>query len=240
MVPGVLAALEANPYFAPTDWGRDERTRQPYRSRDVVSYVRGLRQPMGETVLLYRRKATRFDGYLTVHERPFLSFEFDRKMPEARWKDLLDWADRIADITHPRLGTLHRYGAPTDPWGSDQDRMADWMHYSAHCTPANFKPYGPIGLGMRTYFGGDVLELLGRRLLLKTPAIVKELAWGGIRIDLTDDLMNSSSSEILAAWGKAMKHLEKAKVFALPAFDERRSRITFTPSAAWSDRKREI
>jgi hypothetical protein len=233
---GILAAFEANPHCAPTHWGGDERVRKPYNRSDAIRFANKLEPPVGGTIHLYRDRAVQYGGSFGVSKHPFISFDFDKSMVAARWPELLDLADSLASIFQPRFGTVH-IRRSVGPWKSEQDRLQALMHYCASTAPVDFNRHGPRGLGMRTYFGGDIVGLFGRDLLLSTPAIVTDLDWGGVRIDLGEDMWNINGENLLERWQSAMRHLEKAKAFAVPEFNQRHAAISFSPSPAWKERK---
>jgi hypothetical protein len=62
---------------------------------------------------------------------------------------------------------------------------------------------------------------------------VAELDWGGIRIDLTDDMLSAEPDQLVDTWLAAMRHLESAKLIATPKFDEDGRTVEFEPSSHW-------
>jgi hypothetical protein len=79
-------------------------------------------------------------------------------------------------------------------------------------TPGWILHNGINGLSTRTYFGPNYIEQLGREFLMATPALVTELAWGGIRIDLHERPWEATPQELLAVYHPAMRHLRQSPV----------------------------
>jgi len=225
----LLDAFEADEKFAPTHWGGDERVRLEYKREDVVRHAK---RPLA-AVYLYRDKAAKYGGGIDVSQAS-LNFEIDKSIAPGRWPEFLRLADRMASVVKPGFGTAHIVWSSTVPWVTEQDRIHRWMNFCAQCAPKDFRPNGPLGLALRTYFGGEILELFGRDLLLKTPIAVEELDWGGIRMDLAENMWDAKLEFLLERWMKAMDHLKPAEAMAVPHFLGDRRTIKFTPSPAWS------
>lgn len=107
------------------------------------------------------------------------------------------------------------------------------MFYCSQPTPAKLIANGPYGIGMRNYFGSDIIELFGRDILQNAPAVVSELKWGGLRIDLADKPWKADPEKLLNNWTKIMNKLEPPHLFSKPDFDDKESIIRFSPNTAW-------
>ena len=70
------------------------------------------------------------------------------------------------------------------PWNTERERLHKWMNMCAQPIPVRFLPSGPLGIGTRTYFSSHVLDMFDKELLVNSPAVVSELNWGGVCIDL--------------------------------------------------------
>jgi hypothetical protein len=103
-----------------------------------------------------------------------------------------------------------------------------------------FQDNGPLALAMRTYFGPDMVELFGRELLLETPGVTKALEWGGVRIDLAEDMFQIAQSELAVLWKHAMDHLAPSQVFAEPVFEDDGRTISFRPARRWISGKQAV
>jgi hypothetical protein len=229
----LLDAFESAPAFAPTGWGMDERERVRYNRAAVVE-----RTPTGADsiglVYLHRDKAVPYTAALEFGRFPSVSVAFGVEFPAARWDDLLALADRLAAAVRARFGVVHAFRPKVTPWVTEEDRVQLWMSSAAQPTPLLFRLNGPLSLGMRTYFGGDVLALFGRARLLSTPGVVRELEWGGVCVDLADDLWHEDPASLRARWTRAMEHLAPAEATATPVFLKSGRAVDFTPSPAWA------
>lgn len=86
------------------------------------------------------------------------------------------------------------------PWNTECEGLLVWMNISSLPIPVEFCPNGPLALGAKTYFGGRILDMFGKDLLLNSPGVVSELSWGGICIDLLKDPLSADSDTLLDNW----------------------------------------
>lgn len=230
----ILDVFESHEKFIPTKWGSLETISLDYNRKEIIDKV-STGQPGFPEVYLNRRQSVKYSGNFDTYwnSRAYLNFEFDKSMPKKLWGQFFEISDQIATIAQPRYGLSHIVWPAVTPWQTEKDKIQKWMNASSYPKPVNFIPNGPLGLGLRTYFSGDVLEMFGRDLLLSAPAIVKELEWGGIRIDLVERLWEADIDTILDQWLKTMKHLETANVIAIPDFDEDGRSVNFSPNIEW-------
>jgi hypothetical protein len=192
----------------------------------------GVRQ-----VLLYRKKAVKYEGHFEARKGSFVSFLFDDDLDAASWSDLLRLADGLAAVVLPRFGVAHRFLSSPRPWENDEQRAQTLIDFVAQPAPVRFNASGPLGPAMRTYFSGDVADLFGRDLLLSTPAVVDELDWGGIRIDLLEDMWDAPDAALIERWSAATAHLAPSEALAEARPLKSRRGFEFAPSPAWKRRQ---
>jgi len=228
----LLDVLESHDKFTPTHWGNSDLIKVAYSRSEII---KELKESRISQMCLYRKQSIKYSADLDIYFnlRSYLSFEFNNSMPSEYWEYFFNLTDQIATIAQPRYGVSHIIWPSSTPWKNERDRLHLWMDYAASPLPIDFIPNGPLGLGLRTYFSGEVLEMFGRDLLLSTPAIVKELEWGGIRIDLVERPWEADIDTILDQWLKSMKHLETANVIAIPDFNENGRSVNFSPNIEW-------
>lgn len=221
----------------PTKWGYDERVRLDYDKDEVIERATSDKHDFSY-IYLWRNKDVKYMGHfnLELSSRAFLDFEFGKSMPQKYWQEFFEISHEIAEVVKPRIGIAHIFLPPTIPWKNDKERIQRYMNTCSQPTPVRLIEHGPMGVGMRTYFSGDIMELFGREFLLNAPAVVSELAWGGICIDLVDKPWEANISEILESWINVMNYLESAKVFAIPKFCKDCIGITFSKNIAWANR----
>jgi hypothetical protein len=236
VVGRLLDALAGHAQFSPTQWGTDERIRLDYDHGEVLGRASGggpIRQ-----VLLYRKKAVKYEGHFEARKGSFVSFEFDDRFDAASWTDLLRLADQIAEVVRPRFAVAHRFMSSPSPWENEEQRAQQLVDAVAQPIPVRFNASGPLGLAMRTYFSGDVADLFGRDLLLSAPAVVDELDWGGIRIDLLDDMWDAPDAALVERWSAATAHLAPSEALAEATPLRSRRGFDFGPSPAWKRRQK--
>ncbi len=233
----LLDAFESAPLFVPTAYGLSETGRSSYDRVEVLARTPTSADSIG-VVYLHRDTAVPYTAQLEFGRFPSISVASGKGFPAARWPDLLALADRLAAAVEARFGVVHAFGAKVTPWVTEEDRVQLWMSFCAQPTSLRFRLNGPLGLGMRTYFGGDVLALFGRALLASTPGVVRELDWGGVCIDLAEDLWGEDPASLRARWTRAMEHLAPAEALAAPVFLKSGRGVDFTPSPAWARARR--
>ncbi|WP_200956150.1 hypothetical protein [Paenibacillus sp. Root52] len=231
----LLRTFECKEHFIPTIWGNSETTRAIY-NRDEIIQKATYDMPQIAEVHLRRDKMTKYSGYFDLHAnlRSFLNFSFDKSMNRKYWGDFFELADQIAEIVKPRYGVTHISWRAVTPWHTEKERIHKWMNLSSYPVPVKFLPNGPLGLGMRTFLSGDILEMFGKNVIINTPAYIKELSWGGIRIDLVDDPWESDLEHLLERWLEVMEYLNKAEVIAVPNFEDNMG-VTFNPNSKWKE-----
>lgn len=161
------------------------------------------------------------------------------------------WADVLAETCQPGYGICHLYSDPlvgcksiSDyetawimdypyKWQNKSEKIYLWMRKSSELTEERYLLNGPKGVGLRTYFGGDVMELFGKEFLLKTPGVVRLLSWGGISIDLCQKPWEKEIDELLDYWYDTMTYLQQAEVMAKPVFAEAENRVFMLPGEIW-------
>jgi hypothetical protein len=236
MLGRLLTAFEANPAFTPSRWGTNEQVRRSYSASEALAACEASNARF-QAIFLSRPRVVKYSGYFDFARLPFVSFDFHKSFPAHRWSDILELADRVAAAVKPRLGILHIFRPTGQQWCTETDRLKRWMTFAAHPIPVRFRRYGPLGVGMRTYLGSDILEMFGRDLLLTSPALAEELSWSGVRLDLGEDMWNADPDEVVMQWKKVMDHLKQANALAEPEFEEDGRTVSFRPSPAWLNRR---
>lgn len=224
--------LERFNLFTPTHWGHDERIRLNYDREEVIEKI--IREKFSE-LHLHRTSSVEYSGYfnLNVSFNSFLQMKF-KSIPKNMWSQFFELSDCLAAEIHPRFGITHMFWPSVIPWQNERQRLHRWMNFSAQTAPVNFGPVGPLGLGNRTYFGNEMIQLFGKEVLHEAPASIKDLAWGGLRIDVVDPLWGASPDELLDSWLVAMEYFKTTELLAIPIFNINDKRtITFNPNNRW-------
>ena len=231
----LLDVFESNEKFAPTHWGNSEMVRVEYNRQEILEKV--VSEHKVSEVYLYRDKSVNYSGSFEVNwsHRSFLKFEFHESIPKKLWPAFFELSDQIAEIAKPSYGVTQIFWPLSYPWNTERERLQMWMEISSQPIPVRFLPNGPLGVGARTYFSGHILEMFDKELLQNSPAVVSELDWGGLCIDILNNPLESDSDTLLDNWLQVMKYLEPAQVMAIPSFHESRMVVTYSPNIAWKD-----
>ncbi len=229
----LLDVLESYEAFKPTHWGNSETMKVEYNREELIEKV--MDEGKVSEIHLYRNKSASYHLDFDVNSGPrsFFNMIFSKSIPKKLWIDFFTLSDQLAEITQPSYGLAHMFWPSSTSWGTERERLRSWMDICAQAVPVRFLPNGPLGLGTRTYIGSPVLNLMDAQVLYETPAQVSKLEWGGVKIDLLENPLESNPDTLLDPWLVAMKHLEKMDFFAIPHFDEEQTYISFTPSKAW-------
>ena len=228
----LLDALEADSRLTPTSWGLDEREHNAY---DRAQAERGGAVAVESHGDLHvrRDRVIRYSGYFSFGTPPFLTLDIGKGLASSRWPDVEKLADRVAAGLRVRFAILHAFRPSPFPWTNEEEKLQRWLALAAQPVPVRFRPNGPLGLGARTYFGGDILQMFGEDRLLGTPGLTTKLDWGGVRIDLGADTWSIGLPELAVGWKKAMDHLEPCGALAAPIFEDDKRTVEFQPSPAW-------
>ncbi|OAB37780.1 hypothetical protein [Paenibacillus glacialis] len=232
----LLDVFELYNNLIPTHWGNNETIRLNYDKQEIVEQI-VRKQPRFSEIHLHRTTEMKYNGYFSLdgsNFRSFLTFNFT-SLPQAQWPILFELSERLAEIVKPRYGNTHIYWPSTIPWTTDLQKYHRWMNFSAQIAPVNFGPRGPLGLGLRTYFNNELVELLGRDVLQNMPALICEKEWGGVQIDITEKPWESSPDQLLDSWLKATDHLEATEILAVPNYSKDKRTVTFAVNKKWKE-----
>lgn len=233
VIDSILNVFETNDYFKPTSWGNSELVKVDY-DRDEIRERIILKQPRFSELYLQRTQSIEYSGRVDLisNFRNYFGFYF-KNIPQELWTEFYELSENFASIIKPRYGITHGFWPVSTPWQTERERLHKWMNFCSQPAPVNFGPCGPTGMGTRTYFSGDILDLFGRDVIRNIPANVTDLDWGGIRIDLVEKPWEAEANELLDRWIGVMEYLEPYEVFAIPTFSKSKRSVLFNPNAAW-------
>lgn len=233
----LLDVFENRKEMAPTHWGINERPRFKYDRQEILNKVVNE----GEIeIFLHRSKEPKYTCYFDTRNedryRNYFGIEFNISMNKKYWQSVFEFSDEVAIIVKPRFGVSGLVWEEPEKITCKRDELLLMMLYTSQEAPIHFPKYGPSGVGMKTYFSKEVLKLFTKELLMGAPAVVTELKWGGIRIDLSEKQWKDDPEEILETYQKVMNHLEKSKLLAIPTI-KKSEWIEFTPSEMWKNKE---
>jgi hypothetical protein len=200
---GFLDLLEAMPDFMPTNWGMDERARNPYNPterRELIEQV-CTHKGMFLTPGLRRRKAIRYEAYYDAYTEGLGSFEFlfDPGPSDADLPRLFAFADALADYFRPALGFIHRF------WRTGE--RSQEYDASGSAGIDTFQKYGLHRVCTRTWYGRHLTDLVGLPLLEASGALVRQTSWDGVQVDLVERPWEFEPEALAAAQERVMETL---------------------------------
>lgn len=214
----VVQGMGKHSLLVPSSWGLDERATHPYDEARIALAATGKSSP--NILQLKRKERIQHSTFIRLSKRPGLTMEADHPKPED-WSELFALGDTLAQVYHPEIAWVHGFSNTQPPVTNEMERAQFLLDSAVSGARPKYDDQGPRGLGMRTYFGPHLVDLLGRERLIGSPGVVCELDWGGIRIDLVEQPWDVSQSELLQSWQAAMDHLRPTQVFAEVTQDEK-------------------
>ena len=197
--------------WEPQKWSVHERGGVPFVLEDAVAAVRG-----GALSLYFKRtRAPKHMMYFSTSGSAARTVIECSALPITRMQEHWALGEALAAILTPDFGEV--VALPWDPLPGistleeygDADQVS--LRRMNGCASGFFHD-GISTLSTRTYFGPNYIAQFGRDFLLSTPAMVTELPWGGIRIDLHEKPWEASPEELLAVYHPAMNHLRQSPV----------------------------
>jgi hypothetical protein len=180
----VLTALEGEPLVVPTHVSADERKRLPYERTTAVEQAKST--ALG-WLNLWRTKVPKYsDGYLSGNQQSHnkLGVDYQAGLEEDRVSGLFDAWTRLANVLHPEFGFVHplwKLGTP------ESNQYSRGVRLKVH----EFRDTGIYTVHARTWFGPDVVKIIGPDRLLGLPH-AKETEWGGVQLDLVESPASAS------------------------------------------------
>ena len=140
--------------------------------------------------------------------------EFDKNLTRSNWDKVFEFADKLANVYRPDIGTVY-FSPAFDLYGTDQKNIdLRLILTSAFLYPAEYYQIGPKGLGNRTYIGDYYRRVFSEHCFDLLPGNVKRLDWGGLRVDLLPEVVPQNEDELISAWKANMNVLWSDQVFA--------------------------
>lgn|GEM_PF-1031746 len=212
----ILDLFDKNEKLTPDKWGNSERVRIDYNREEIVKNILTSNRSFDDIFIYRNKKTIKYTGWISMSKsnKAFLKFDFDKSMNNKYWVDFFELSDKLAQIFKPRFGVTTIWSDEMELNDYNSEALFRKMLESRSSTPAKFLPEGPLGVGLRTYFNEEIINLFGREFLLKTPAYVEELEWGGIKMDLVKEPWNTEMELIFESWVKVMEYLKEANIFS--------------------------
>jgi len=214
----LVRQLQGHPLLAAEAWGLDDHTNRPYDDQSIARLATD--EPSGNILQLRRSKRIKHTTFLLLGTQPGISIELSPKTHARDWPALFELGDALAEVYRPDFAWVHLFADVEPPFAEPVEATRFLMDAGVGGAGAAYEDFGPGGLGLRTYIGPRFVQLFGHALLLATPAVVAELPWGGIRVDLVEQPWQAAPSVLTSAWQAAMDHLRPAQLFSTPERDD--------------------
>ncbi|WP_299081242.1 hypothetical protein [uncultured Paraglaciecola sp.] len=233
----ILDLFETSNNFVPEWWSDTDGKKYPYDRTDLLSTIRNrVHADLFPSVSFGRKKTPKNDCYVGISLEQAISSDLGKSTARKHWQPWMELMDKLVAIFEPSFGTVGFIPEWRNETGelSPRDITAVEFLYSSRINGTQYwLKAGLRGVATRTYFGEHFIDLFGRENLLSTPnTVIKELDWGGIRMDLMDDITTVNEEELFANWRAAMDHLLQFEVFAHMKLDDKQ-RVQLTKGARW-------
>jgi hypothetical protein len=204
----LLEELLKHPKFVPEQWGYSERGGNKFDADKVLAHDAG--DASQETLQFRRRRGVRYDMRMHLGRRPNLVWVFEPPPPKETWQELFTIAEGFANAYEPDVLWVMARTSMKFNFDDADSRTQTLMARGTGGAPVHYRDHGVGSLGIRTVFGPQLVEQIGARLLgsLPSPAVVKDLKWGGMLIDLVPEPWSKQMAEVRESWVTCMKHLE--------------------------------
>jgi hypothetical protein len=214
----LLNAFESAKNFTPTHWDLDERARNPYNRNELLATVSSLKSDF-YLPSLQRKQAKRYKAYFSARDEGlnYLSVEFGACNHEKDLSDIFELGNVIATELQAEFGIVH----PVWLEGSQEYCAAGQINVD------ELQKYGLNKVCARTWFGSDLVKMIGRERLLNSGAQIENTPWGGVKLDLVEHPWESDVETLSSKQIFVMKHLEPSGVFG------DYTDIEYKPGANW-------
>lgn len=204
----LVEELLKHPKFVAEQWGYSERGGNKFDAEKVLAHDTG--DASQETLQFRRRRGVRYQMRMHLGRRPNLVWELEPPPPPEALPELFEVTEGLANAYEPDVLWIKARTSAKFDFNDDASRIQRLMDSSTGGAPVHYRDDGVGGLGIRTVLGPLLIEQIGRDLLgaLPAPAVVKDLPWGGMLIDLVPEPWAKQMVDVQESWVKCMKHLE--------------------------------
>lgn len=201
----LLDAFEGINDMSPTNWGPDERARNPYNREEMIAEVTAMEDFSSPG--LRRARPPRYQGYFWANNSGLktVKVEFGSGLRQKDLPIIFQLGDAIAEALKPEYGLVHMIWRKEDSVGT----------YSATSvlTAEKFQDCGPKPPTARTWFGPHLVKLIGRKRLDALDVPVKKTAWGGVELDLVADPWEADFNILSSKQKEVLEQLKESGVF---------------------------
>jgi hypothetical protein len=208
----LLAVFEAFPQLMPNRWAKDDqpRSRKSYKREDLLQMIQTCWDQ--DVPMIFGNKKLPYESFWGLTKssdddfKSLNSFEWDLVVaPDFKdWHVISEFSQRLADVMQPQIGCINFI------W--EHPQVKDLISEIGRKT--EIQRYGVPPIGIRTWMGQHILSQITLERIRKSGAIIRETAWGGVELDLLEELWLSDFETLLQAKQSIMANLEPSGVFA--------------------------
>lgn len=153
-----------------------------------------------------RRRTPNYRGHATLLFDDVQSLTLEFKVnSETELRQLFELGSNMATPLQPVFGFVHTV------WF----KKGQEYNVAGRLAAKELRKYGPRSICARTWFGPGLIESIGRRVIEECELETRELAWGGLELDLVPSPWMSTIGELNAHRKTAMEKLEPTGVFGV-------------------------
>jgi hypothetical protein len=197
--------MESVERLTPTNWGPDERARNPYKREEILSTVSTME---GKFYMpgLVRRKAPRYQAFFTASNSGLkkVNIDFGSALSKNDLRQVFELADSLADKLEPEYGFVHMI------WRGKY--KSGVYNSSGVISSEKLQECGLTPPTARTWYGAHIIELIDKKRLGDAGIPFQETKWGGIRFDLVAEPWNSDIEVLSKSQTAVMKSLTPSGV----------------------------
>ena len=217
--------LESKPFLTPTKYGEDSPTKLPYiRKEFIKDYTTKIAYN-----LLFRHEAPKYEMDLPTSSNHvdalYIHFEPTENHHVTGFYDV---ATGLAELLEPLFGTVQ------SNWSAKDSPEIFNYRQTGHLTRPQFDAGGPAGFASRTWFGPELVGLIGKARLTALGQPLKWMNYGGVAVDVVEDVTEADFLTLMAAQRTLTDALADVGVF--------RDYTLFynaKPGAAWAALRKE-
>jgi hypothetical protein len=214
--------LEANPIFTPTQYGEDGPKKLKY-TRDAFL------ETFPQRDLLFRHTAPIYDMMLPSRRGRVDGFFFHfEPAQQAHVNEFYELATALAEIMEPLFGTVQ------SDWNREDSPEILAYRRPGGLTKPQFATGGPAGFASRTWFGPELVGLIGKERLIGLGQPLKWMDYGGVAVDVVEDVTHADLMTLMSAQRTLTDALADLEIFG-----DYTKFYNAKPGAAWATLRKE-
>jgi hypothetical protein len=188
LLDAFLDVLETKSFFVPTKYGQDghpklKYTKEAFKADFMASSAYDL---------LFQDKEPKYDIILPTNESRLDAFDFSFKpSDEFQIAECYQLSIDLAELFEPIFGTVQ------SDWNHEDSEEILRYRRSSGLSKPQFSSGGPAGFATRTWFGSDLVKMIGKKAFedLKKPLIWTN--YGGCFVDTVENIVQTDLTTLI-------------------------------------------